>query len=84
MVCWWKWTQRQDWLKRSGFCPNISLEKSKLLLTVKLFFVMGSKCKTKNFAKLLKRVLIANKIGLRIFVKDFFEFSKKICGENPE
>ena len=45
---------------------------------------MGSKCKTKNFAKLLKRVLIANKIGLRIFVKDFFEFSKKICGENPE
>ena len=51
-------------LKRSGFCPNISLEKPKLMLTVKLFFVMGSMCKTKNFAKLLKRVLIANKIGL--------------------
>ena len=66
MVYCWKGTQRQDWLKCSGFGPNISLENSKLFLTVKLFFVMGSMGKTKNFAKLLEGVLIGNKIGLNV------------------
>ena len=36
----------------SGFCSHISLEISKLFLTVKLFFVIGSKKGTQNFAKI--------------------------------
>ena len=33
----------------SGFCSHISLEISKLFLTVKLFFVIGSKKGTQNY-----------------------------------
>ena len=51
-------------IKNHGFFAHISLEDSKLFLTAKSFFVMSSIRGTKNFAKLLEGVLIADKIGL--------------------
>ena len=51
-------------IKNHGFFAHICLEDSKLFLTAKSFFVMSSIRGTKNFAKLLEGVLIADKIGL--------------------